>query len=38
MKKFATPEIEISKFEIADVITESGTNNEMGPTFCTDDL
>ena len=38
MKKFETPEIEVAKFEVEDVITASGTNDEMGPTFCTDDL
>lgn len=36
MKKFETPEIEIAKFEVEDVITASG--EVMGPEFCTDDL
>ena len=36
MKKFETPEIEVAKFEVEDVITASG--DEMGPEFCTDDL
>lgn len=35
MKKFATPEIEVVKFAVEDVITTSGGSN--GPT-CTDDL
>ena len=35
MKKFETPEIEVTEFAVEDVITVSGGSN--GPT-CTDDL
>lgn len=38
MKKFETPEIEAVKFAVEDVITESGKTEELGPTFCGDDL
>lgn len=29
MKKFETPEIEISKFDVEDVITTSGREDEL---------